>query len=147
MNAASNGLYRVGFFTLLTVCAFLAGLHAGGDSPARAEGGISVPQPAGGGGGGGATADGDRNMIAVTGTSATGAAVLYLVDTRVKRLAIYQASGKNVELVAARNIEYDLKLDSYHDGSPDEVQVRRMRAEWLKEQGGKAGNVDKDGNK
>ena len=146
MNGLSNGFYRAGFFTLLTVCAFLAGLHAGGDSPARAEGGASMPQP-GGGGGGGATADGDRNMIAVTGTSATGAAVLYLVDTRVKRLAIYQASGKNVELVAARNIEYDLKLDSYHDASAEEVQVRRMRAEWLKEQGGKAGNADKDGNK
>jgi hypothetical protein len=34
-------------------------------------------------------------------------------------------------------------LDSYHDTSPDEVQVRRMRAEWLKEQG-KGGNADKD---
>ena len=74
------------------------------------------------------------------GTTTTGSAVLYLVDTKLKRLAVYQANGKNIELVAARNIEYDLKLDAYRDDSPEEVQVRRLRTEWLKSQGGKAGN-------
>jgi hypothetical protein len=78
-------------------------------------------------------------MIAVTGTSPTGAAVLYLVDTRGKRIAVYQASGKNIELVAARNIEYDLKLDAWHDSSPEEVQVRRLRADWQKQQQGGGG--------
>jgi hypothetical protein len=146
MTSPSAGLYRVGFLTLLVACAFLVGLQAAGGSRARAEGGsVSIPQ--GGGGGGNATADGDRNMIAVTGTSPTGAAVLYLVDTKLKRLAVYQATGKNIELVAARNIEYDLKLDSYHDASPDEVQVRRLKADWLKSQGGGAGAGDGAGGK
>ena len=149
MTGPSNGFYRAGFATLALACAFLLGLQLAGGSRARAEGGgASVPQ-GGGGGGGGATADGDRNMIAVTGTSPTGSAVLYLVDTRLKRLTVYQATGKNIELVAARNIEYDLKLDSYHDTSPEEVQVRRLRAEWLKGQGGgkSGGEAGDDGGK
>jgi hypothetical protein len=132
-----DGFYRAGFIALLASTAFLLGvLHSGG-LPARAEGGTTVP--AGGGGGGGATADGNRDMIAVTGTSPTGAAVLYLVDTKGKRIAVYQASGKNIELVAARNIEYDLKLDAWHDSSPEEVQVRRLRADWQKQQQGGGG--------
>jgi hypothetical protein len=72
--------------------------------------------------------------------------VLYLVDTKLKRLTIYQATGKNIELIAARNIEYDLKLDSYRDSSADEVQVGKLRSDWLKSQGGKPGDP-KDGNK
>jgi hypothetical protein len=81
-------------------------------------------------------------MIAVTGVSPTGAAVLYLVDTKGKRLAVYQGSGKNIELVAARNIEYDLKLEAYNDSSAEEFQVRRLRAEWLKQQQGGRGGDD-----
>ena len=141
MNGPSNGFWKVGFVVLAVACAFLLGrLGSGG---AHAEGGetanVGGQRSAGGG-----TADGDREMIAVTGTSSSGAAVLYLVDTRLKRLAVYQASGKNIELVAARNIEYDMKLDSYRDESPEEVQVRRLRADWLKGQGaGKAGGDGK----
>jgi len=134
-----DGFYRAGFLALLASTAFLLGLLRAGGLPARAEGGGTVP--AGGGGGGGATADSDKNMIAVTGTSPTGAAVLYLVDTKSKRIAVYQASGKNIELVAARNIEFDLKLDAWHDSSPEEVQVRRLRADWAKQnQGGGGGD-------
>jgi hypothetical protein len=64
------------------------------------------------------------------------------VDPRLRRLAVYQSSGKNIELIAARNIEYDLKLDSYHDGSAEEVQVRRLRADWLNV---RTGNTDPAG--
>jgi hypothetical protein len=143
MIGPSNG-WRAACLALSVGCAFLLGLQWAGGSGARAEG-PSTPQPGGGGGGGGATADSDRHMVAVTGTTSSGSAVLYLVDTKLKRLAVYQATGKNIELVAARNIEYDLKLDSYHDASADEVQVRRLRADWLKAQGGKAGNDDAGG--
>jgi hypothetical protein len=134
MTHPANGFWRTGFLALLVLCAFLLGRRSPGTDPALAEG---ESFPAGGRSAGGGTADGDRNMIAVTGTSASGAAVLYLVDTRLKRLAVYQASGKNIELVAARNIEYDLKLDSYRDTSEDEVQVRKLRSDWLKGQPGK----------
>ncbi len=139
-----TNIWRSGCIGLAIGCAFLLGLLMAGGSPARAEGGSS-PQPGGGGNGGGATADGDRNMVAVTGTSPSGSAVLYLVDTRTKRLAVYQGTGKNIELIAARNIEYDFKLlESYHDASPEEVDVRRLRAKWVEVQGGaKAGNDGK----
>lgn len=148
MIVSSSGFWRTGCLALGVACAFLLGFQAAGGSRARAEGGASVPQPGGAGGGGGATADGDRSMVAVTGTSSSGSAVLYLVDTKLKRLMIYQATGKNIELIAARNIEYDLKLDTYHDASPEEVQVRRLRADWLKGQdGGKAGNDAGNGGK
>ncbi len=143
MNQPTGGPWRAAFLALLVVTAFLAGLQLAGGPRALAEG---ESAPAGGRSAGGGTADGDRNMIAVTGTSSSGAAVLYLVDTKLKRLAVYQASGKNIELVAARNIEYDLKLDSYRDSSDDEVQVRKLRADWLKSQGGKPGDPE-DGNK
>lgn len=136
-----SNVWRAGCLALAVCCAFLLGLQVSGGSLARAEGGPSAPQ----GNGGGATADSDRNMVAVTGTTSTGSAVLYLIDTRLKRLAVYSATGKNIELVAARNIEYDLKLDTYHDASPDEVQVRRLRADWLKAQGGKIGPDDGGG--
>lgn len=142
MLQPSSGFYRTGFLVLLVATAFLAGLQARPGARAHAEG---ESFPAGGRSAGGGTADGDRNMIAVTGTSSTGAAVLYLVDTKLKRLTVYQASGKNIELVAARNIEYDLKLDSYRDTSSEEVQVRRLRADWLKSQGeapGKKGGAE-----
>lgn len=144
MIGPTSGFWRTGCLALGVACAFLLGLQAAGGSRARAEGGASIPQP-GGGGGGGATADSDRNMIAVTGTSPTGSAVLYLVDTKQKRLAVYQATGKNVELIAARNIEYDLQLDTYHDASADDVEFTRLRAEWAKKMkgGGKAGNDGK----
>ncbi len=144
MIGSSVGSWRTGCLALAVACAFLLGLQAAGGSRARAEGGASAPQVGGGAGAnGGATADGDRTMVAVTGTSPTGAAVLYLVDTKQKRLAIYQATGKNVELIAARNIEYDLKLDTYHDASPEDVQVRKLRAEWAKSEGSKTGNDGK----
>ncbi len=138
MNGPSSGLWKSGFFVLLVVGAFLAGSRCGDPDRALAQG-IGESVPGGNRSAGGGTADSDGHMIAVTGTSPTGAAVLYLVDTRLKRLAVYQASGKNIELVAARNIEYDLKLDSYHDGSPEEVQVLRLRAEYRR-QGGKPGD-------
>jgi len=45
--------------------------------------------------------------------------VLWLVDTEARRLVVYGASamGKSVELRAARNIEWDLRLDEYNDDS------------------------------
>ena len=148
MNGPSSGFWKSGFFVLLAGCAFLAGARFGAGDRALAQStGESVP--GGNRSAGGGTADSDGHMIAVTGTSSSGAAVLYLVDTKLKRLAIYQATGKNIELVAARNIEYDLKLDSYHDGSPEEVAVPRLRAEFIRRQGGKPGDDagKNDGNK
>ncbi|MCB9908002.1 MAG: hypothetical protein H6830_09815 [Planctomycetes bacterium] len=69
---------------------------------------------------GGTSADSNRDMIAVTGVDITGVSVLYLVDTKTKHLAVYQASGgaggtQGVKLVGARDISLDLQLDGFND--------------------------------
>jgi hypothetical protein len=130
---------------LLLGVAFLAGARW---TPRAVAQGTSTSAPAGGRGGGGGTADGDRTMVAVTGTSSTGAAVLYLVDTHRKRLCVYQSNGKNIELVAARNLEYDFKIEAYRDTSDEEVQVPTLRAKWQRAQGaGPDGGARPDGGK
>ncbi len=70
--------------------------------------------------GGGVSADSNRDMIAVTGVDVTGVSVLYLIDTKSKHLAVYQASGgsggtQGVKLVGARDISLDLQLEGFND--------------------------------
>ena len=66
---------------------------------------------------GGAT-DSNNRMIAVTGTVGSGVSVLYVIDTESGNLAVYQCKGgKSIALVAARNIEWDLKIQAFHDES------------------------------
>jgi len=68
------------------------------------------------------TADSDGNMIAVTGIDVTGSSILYLVDTKGRHLAVYQANGgsgstQGLKLVGARRIDLDLELEGYNDRS------------------------------
>ena len=66
-------------------------------------------------------------MVAVTGTIGSGVSVLWAIDTNDRRLAVYQCKGgKTIELVAARNIEWDFKIDTLNDVS------RRSPAELRK---------------
>ena len=66
----------------------------------------------------GGTADSNRTMIAVTGTIGSGVSVLWIIDTEYRHLAVYQCrGGKSIELVAARNIEWDQKIEQFHDES------------------------------
>jgi hypothetical protein len=73
------------------------------------------------------TADSNGSMIAVTGIDLTGSSILYLIDTKSKHLAIYQANGgaestHGVKLVGARRIDLDLQLDGFNDKSEYSVQ-------------------------
>ena len=74
----------------------------------------------------GGTADSNDSMIAVTGTIGSGVSVLWIVDTEQRQLACYRSKGgKSIELVAARNIEWDLKIAQFHDESlmrPDRLK-------------------------
>ncbi|MEZ6005728.1 MAG: hypothetical protein R3F33_16285 [Planctomycetota bacterium] len=84
--------------------------------------------------GGGATADSNNDMIAVTGVDVTGVSVLYLIDTKSKKLAVYQASGgsggtQGIKLVGARNIALDLQLDGFNDKT--EYKGRPLRFQDL----------------
>ncbi len=95
-------------------CAFLAGtLVAQPAEPAFAQ------QGGGSGSYGASTVQSNGRYIAATGSVGSGMSVLWLVDTESRRLVVYGASamGKSVELRAARNIEWDLRLDEYNDDS------------------------------
>ena len=68
------------------------------------------------------TADSNGQMIAVTGVDVTGSSILYLVDTKARQLAVYQANGgssstQGLRLVGARRIDLDLELQGYSDKS------------------------------
>jgi hypothetical protein len=76
----------------------------------------------------GGTADSNNRMIAVTGTIGSGVSVLWVIDTVDRQLAVYQCrGGKSVELVAARRIEWDLKIDQFHDESLYDPETLRQR--------------------
>ena len=68
------------------------------------------------------TSDSNGEMIAVTGIDVTGSSILYLIDTKGRHLAVYQANGgtestQGLKLVGARRIDLDLELEGYFDKS------------------------------
>lgn len=70
------------------------------------------------GGNSAATSD----FLAVTGSYGVGTSVLYLIDTKARQLAVYEArggstEGRRVVLVGARRIDLDLQLLKYNDRS------------------------------
>jgi hypothetical protein len=67
-------------------------------------------------------ANSNNTMIAVTGIDLTGSAVLFLVDTVNRQMAVYQAMGgsestQGIKLIAARRIDLDLQLYGFNDKS------------------------------
>lgn len=104
---------NVALAVLGLACAFLLGtVLSRSDEPAWA-------QQAGGSSYGNATVASNGRFIAATGSVGSGMSVLWLVDTEARRLVVYGANsmGKSIELRAARNIEWDLRLDEYNDES------------------------------
>jgi hypothetical protein len=79
-------------------------------------------------GGGG---DANRDLIAVTGTYGSSASVLYVIDTRTRHMAVYKTdNGRKLEFVAARDISYDLRLETYNDVSEPGYGPRELRKTW-----------------
>lgn len=72
------------------------------------------------------------DFVAVTGSYGVGTSVLYLVDTKNRQLAVYEArggstEGRRVVLVGARKIDLDLQLEKYNDRSEyDYRELKRM---------------------
>ncbi|MEQ8763183.1 MAG: hypothetical protein RL885_04600 [Planctomycetota bacterium] len=75
-------------------------------------------------------ADANRDLIAVTGQYGQGTSVLYVVDTKRRQLAVYEAKGgtqSKLSFVAARRIDLDLQLVGYNDESKDEVKYWALK--------------------
>jgi hypothetical protein len=125
--------------------------------PARAGGGGIAPQPAAPQGagavpvgptvtpisGGGTrgivnpglgTSDSNNRAIALSASIGGGASAVYYFDTEANRLCVYQytnGSKGGLRLLAARSIEWDLKLETYRDlseKSPQEMREAYERA-------------------
>jgi hypothetical protein len=103
--------------------AFLAGAAVFRAGPAEAQ---QAPTNYGN-----ATVNANNRFIAATGSVGSGMSVLWLVDTETKRVLVYGTNnlGKAMEFRAARNIEWDLKLDWLNDESQYNVEDMRRLAE------------------
>ena len=79
------------------------------------------------------TSDSNGQMIAVTGMDVTGSSILYLIDTKGRHIAVYQANGgtestQGLRLVGARRIDLDLELEGYFDKS--EYRYRDLQKQF-----------------
>lgn len=78
------------------------------------------------------TGDSNGHMIAVTGEFGNGTSVLYVIDTKEKHLAVYKTlSGNKVEFVAARDIEFDLKMQSHNDRTDPELHPQILKDRFI----------------
>jgi hypothetical protein len=78
------------------------------------------PQPRGGANPGQGTAAFNNRAIALAGSIGSGESVVYYFDTELQRLLVYQfqsGSRGGIRLMAARHMDYDLKLEAYRDQS------------------------------
>ena len=109
--------------TLALSTAFLAGATLFRAGPAEAQ---QAPPNYGN-----ATVNANNRFIAATGSVGSGMSVMWLVDTETKRVLVYGTNnlGKAMEFRAARNIEWDLKLDWLNDESQYNVEDMRRLAE------------------
>ncbi len=84
------------------------------------------------------------DIIAVTGQYGLGTSVLYVIDVRQERLAVYEARGgsrasRGLWLVGARRIDRDFMIDRYNDESEYLYEdLERIYREELGRTGGAA---------
>jgi hypothetical protein len=81
------------------------------------------------------SADAGSRYVAAVGPYQDGVSLLYVLDQKTQRLAVYEARGgaKNshrVEFVGARNISLDSLLDAFNDDS--EFSYRSLQKEFEK---------------
>ncbi len=110
-----NRLKDIALLVLAALCIALVASHAVSPLPVGAQG----------------TTDSNSEMIAVTGTYGGGASVLYVIDTKARQLAVYETrNGRSVRLIAARKIDYDLRIPQFHDESDEAAQVPVLEKGW-----------------
>jgi hypothetical protein len=76
------------------------------------------PEPKGYANAGGGTSDSNRTAIALSASIGGGESAVYYFDTEHQRLLVYRyenGSKGGLKLMAARHIDFDLKLEAYRD--------------------------------
>ena len=119
--------------------AFVAGAVVFRVGPAAAEQGPSSPGAAG-------SVNSNNRFIAATGGVGSGMSVLWVVDTETKRVLVYGTNslGKDIELRAARNIEWDTKLEYLNDDSQWKVEDLQALAEKRSKAAAQAKDKEKE---
>jgi len=100
-----------------------------------------IPSPAYG------TSAMNNRAIALAGSIGSGESVVYYFDTELQRLLVYQYRGgdprserSGLRLVAARHIDFDLKLEGYRDLSErSRDELRDDYEKMVKSRGGPGG--------
>jgi hypothetical protein len=74
------------------------------------------------------TSVGGSDMLVVGGQITKDSYGLYLVDTKKQALCVFQwlPSTRKLRLMAARNFEYDVQLDSFNADKPTPGEVKRL---------------------
>jgi hypothetical protein len=110
----------IGF--LLGVVVVLAGLLVWKESgvPAYAQVGGTGPGEAG-------------SITAVTGAKDNSSAVLWVIDSQKRKLAVYESNmGKEIKLIAVRDMSHDMRAIDYTNTSNKGPAVKEMK-KWADE--------------
>ena len=69
-----------------------------------------------------------RGITAVAGQVTSDSYGLYLIDTENGTMAVYQwlPGIRKLRLMAARNYEFDLKLDEYNSDDPSPSEIKQL---------------------
>jgi len=92
------------------------------------------PQARGANGDGPSTTGFNNRAIAITGSTTSGASVVYYFDTELQRLLVYEydsGSRGGIRLMSARHIDYDLRLEGYRDVST--ASREQLKADYEKQ--------------
>jgi len=74
----------------------------------------------------------NNRFVAVTSPIGSGESVLFLVDAKKEQIAIYRFDrNKGLKFLAARKIDYDLRIDGYQDMS--EFTRSELKKEYQKQ--------------
>lgn len=87
----------------------------------------------------------NNRFVAVTTPIGSGESVLFLVDSKKEQIALYQFDrNKGLKFLAARKIDYDLRIDGYQDMS--EFTRSELKQEYQKQVAQGAAQVAKKKN-
>ncbi len=101
-----------------------------------------IPSPGGG------TAAWNNRAIALSGSVGSGESVVYYFDTEQQRVLVYQFKAGDrggIKLMAARHMDYDLRLEEYRDlseNSRDALKAAYDKAFGRRVGGGNGGDDD-----
>ncbi|MCY2929047.1 MAG: hypothetical protein NTV86_06050 [Planctomycetota bacterium] len=109
-GAAARG-FVLALLAVVAACLLIEAARGG--SPAQAQPGAP---------------EAPASLIAVTGLVGQDAHGLFLIDPRTRTMCVYRYLGNTnkLQLLAARNVSYDLQLDDYNNAAKSPRDIREI---------------------